>query len=271
MRIHLEDALVRVGHVPVELRGLRPTAVRVRVLGGAPAVAEAGVAEGAGAAAGGPLRRLGASLGLGPGVEHLLEAAPERAPATAPRGGRGLLPVHGVTGCCSQTVPSITELQHQQQPTQSSAIVMPLLCSGLGWAGLGGERARHWFVDAVDSLHASVAASLCSATEQCCVKMTQCCVEITANITEDSQWLCPGAGASSRCAAAALLRSLSSQQGAPQATGRQPPPALYSLYSFTVQCAGRLGPGGDQGWSRLLFPIYGGNQDQDILRPVTDV
>ena len=60
---------------------------------------------------------------------------------------------------------------------------MPLLCSGLGWAG----RARHWFVDAVDSLHASVAASLCSATEQCCVKMTQCSVENTANITEDSQ------------------------------------------------------------------------------------
>ena len=77
-------------------------------------------------------------------------------------------------------------------------------------------------MDAVDSLHASVAASLCSATEQCCVKMTQCCVEITANITEDSQWLCPVAGVSSRCAAAALLRSLSSQQGAPQATGRQP-------------------------------------------------
>ena len=83
--------------------------------------------------------------------------------------------------------------------------------------------------------------------------------------------MCPGAGASSRCAAAALFRSLSSQQGAPQATGRQPPPALYSLYSFTVQCAGRPGPGGDQGWSRLLFPIYGGNQDQDILRPVADV
>ena len=118
MRIHLEDALMGVGHIPVELRGLRPAAVRVRVLGGAPAVAEAGVAEGAGAAAGGPLRRLGAALG--PGVEHLLEAAPERAPATAPRGGRSLLPVHGVTGCCSQTVPSITELQ-QQQPTQSSA------------------------------------------------------------------------------------------------------------------------------------------------------
>ena len=135
MRIHLEDALMGVGHVPVELRGLRPAAVRVRVLGGAPAVAEAGVAEGAGAAAGGPLRRLGAALG--PGVEHLLEAAPERAPATAPRGGRSLLPVHGVPGCCSHTVPSITELQ--QQPTQSSAQQLQCHCCVLGWAGLGGE------------------------------------------------------------------------------------------------------------------------------------
>ena len=61
----------------------------------------------------------------------------------------------------------------------------------------------------------------------------------------------------------------SSQQGAPQATGRQHSQHC-TLYSFSVQCAGRPGPGGDQGWSRLLFPIYGGNQDQDILRPVPD-